>query len=69
MSEPIHMSEVVRPPSAYKPQTPEGVALELMERIFLNELAKPTREEILSTYSECLRTVRGLHEASSHTPR
>ncbi len=41
-----------------KPESPEGVALALLEMIYAGELVKPSREEILSTYAECLRTVR-----------
>jgi hypothetical protein len=59
MSEITRMSDVVRPPSQHKPETPEGVALELMEMIFFGELAKPSRTDILSTYAECLRAAKG----------
>jgi len=44
-------------PRPRKAETPEGVALELLEMIYAGEVVKPTREEILSTYAECLRTV------------
>jgi hypothetical protein len=54
------------------PQTPEAIAYELLKDIFLSEniyLAykgftpntghrKPTREEILQTYKQCIATVK-----------
>lgn len=55
------MTESLRPLGAPKPESAEGVALELMEIIFMSEVAKPTREDILNTYSLCLRATRGQH--------
>jgi hypothetical protein len=60
MAETIRMSDVVRSPSSVKPETPEGVALELMEMIFFHEVTKPSRADILATYAECLRAAKGL---------
>ena len=54
MADITHAAHGARP---RKPETPEGVALELLEMIYAGEVVKPSREEILSTYAECLRTV------------
>jgi phosphoenolpyruvate-protein kinase (PTS system EI component) len=53
------MTELVRAAPALRPESAESVAFALMELIFFNEVAKPAREEILATYADCLKTVRG----------
>lgn len=61
MVETMRLTETSHPAGRpRKAETPEGVALELLEIIYAGELVKPSREEILSTYSECLRTVRSV---------
>jgi phosphoenolpyruvate-protein kinase (PTS system EI component) len=62
------MAESLRPLGAHKPETAEGVALELMEIIFMSEVAKPTREDILNTYSQCLQAARGEHRPLEARP-
>ncbi len=43
-----------------KAQTPEAIALELYLKVIACESKVQTREYILSTYAECLRTVKGM---------